>query len=659
MLVNRRIGIFALMLSIVLSLLLSATPVAEAWAVYRQPRQSPNQQPALASGAETLTTLRQTVIPARNPVDLARRLLGLTTVPTSVPAREYQVGDIGQFFAEDNDKAVQFTVMAQLWYKTPHVYMWFQQGYKPNTNAIKSAAETFESRIYPTVHEYFGSEASPGIDNDVHLYILHARGLGGSILGYFGSASEYPRAVVPNSNEHQMFFINLDAFDASIGSTTYESTLAHEFQHMVHDNLDPNEDGWLNEGMSVLSELLNGYPDLGFADEFLSIPDTQLNTWSPEPGANGSHYGAAFLFTTFFLQCFGEDALRALEANPAHGLEGIASTLRSINAVDPVTNKPVTVEDLFADWAMANLLDNPKVGDGRFAYPRIPAELRAPEMREVSVTPTVQTLLVTQWGTEYLNIARPGRYNFSLQCDPTVKVTPTDPHSGHWMWWSNRGDFSDMRLTHAFDLTGVSKATLSFWTWYAIEKNWDYSYVEVSTDGGATWTSLATQDSAPAGGHSNPYGPGYTGYSGGTDAEDAVWTQESADLSPYAGKKILLRFEYLTDDAVNESGMLIDDISIPEINYKTDVESGSDGWTAEGWARIDNVLPQRYLVQMAEFGPTPRVFRLLGPDDGSTHTWALQVSGNVSRLTLAVSGLTEFTTEQAYCEYQLTAADKK
>jgi immune inhibitor A len=649
---NRRVALLALSLI----LLLSVTSAADA---HRIPKPDHDGSLGLVPGLETLTTLRQTVIPQRDPVDLARRLLGITSVSSSVPAKAYQVGDLETFIAEDGDSTAQFTVTAQLWYKTAHVYMWFQQGYKPDLNAVKAAADTFESKTYPTVHNYFGRETSPGIDNDVHLFILNVRGLGGGVLGYFASFSEYPRAVAPDSNEHEMFYMNLDAFDATIGSETYEGVLAHEFQHMVHHNLDKNEDAWLNEGMSVLSELLNGYPDLGFADEFLSMPDTQLNTWSPEIGGNGPHYGAAFLFLTYFLQRFGEDGLRALASDPANGLDSIASTMRNLKAADPVTNRPITVDDLFADWVMATLLNNPKVGDGRFAYPRIASTLRAPEMRPIIPTPVAQNLHVTQWGAQYLDIPRPGHYTFSLQCDPTVKVAPIDPHSGHWMWWSNRSDFSNMRLTRAFDLSSIDKATLSFWVWYAIEKDWDYAYVEVSTDDGATWKTLATQDSQPAGGHGNPYGPAYTGYSGGTYVGDAVWKQQTADLTPYAGRKILIRFEYLTDFVVNENGMLIDDISIPEINYGTDVESGNDGWIAEGWARIDNVLPQRYLVQMAEFGPTPRVFRLLGPDQGSTHTWTVDVGGNVSHLTLAVSGLTQFTTEQAVCEYQLTAVDNK
>jgi hypothetical protein len=78
--------------------------------------------------------------------------------------------------------------------------------------------------------------------------------------------------------------------------------------------------------------------------------------------------------------------------------------------------------------------------------------------------------------------------------------------------------------------------------------------------------------------------------------------QERADLSPYAGKRVLVRFEYITDAAVNGEGLLVDNIRIPEISYATDFESGLDGWEAKGFARLQNVLPQSYRVLVVRKG---------------------------------------------------------
>ena len=111
----------------------------------------------------------------------------------------------------------------------------------------------------------------------------------------------------------------------------------------------------------------------------------------------------------------------------------------------------------------------------------------------------------------------------------------------------------------------------------------------------------------------------------------------------------------LTDDAYDEQGMLVDDISIPEIKYSTDAETDDGGWTPEGWLRMDNTLPQRYLVQMVEYGSTTRVFHLLVPDDATNGQWTITVGGDVSQLVIAVSGLTEFTTEPAPFHYTLVA----
>ena len=118
-----------------------------------------------------------------------------------------------------------------------------------------------------------------------------------------------------------------------------------------------------------------------------------------------------------------------------------------------------------------------------------------------------------------------------------------------------------LRLQREFDLSGVKNATLKYWTWYDLEKDWDYAYVSVSEDGGQTWKLLK----APPMTDSNPtnanYGWGYTGKSGGGDR--AEWIQESIDLTPYAGKKIVVAFDVINDLAVNRPAFAVDDVEVP------------------------------------------------------------------------------------------------
>ena len=92
------------------------------------------------------------------------------------------------------------------------------------------------------------------------------------------------------------------------------------------------------------------------------------------------------------------------------------------------------------------------------------------------------------------------------------------------------------------------------------------------------------------------YGPGLTGESG-RGGDSAEWAEQRADLTPYAGGPVLIRFEYITDDAVYEDGWALDEIAVPEIGYVEDFETDLGGWDADGFVRHTNRLPQTYVVQ--------------------------------------------------------------
>ena len=608
-----------------------------------------------APGETTLRSLLAAQVPVRDRVDLAKRLLGITTIPNppTTPI-VYQVGDKQTFNAVNLDNANLFSVEATLAYATPHVYMWFQSDYTPNLDKVKASADYFENTIYPTVHKYFGSEDAPGIDGDVHLYIVNVRELGRSLAGYFEGDSQLPKVIAPDSNEHQMFFMNLDTMSKAIGTSYYDSVLAHEFQHMVHSNVDGNESPWVDEGMAELSASLavpEGF-SFGFAAEFITRPETQLNDWS-DIGNSTANYGGSYLFQRYFLQRFGADALRALIENQLDGVEGFNDTLFTLKAIDADTGKQMTTEELFADWIAANYLRLPE--DTRFGYTNLTAKL--PEIPTTeAIIGTPQPMTLNQWGTSYVSLpTTPGTYTLTIAGEETAKVLPTTAANGQLFWWSNRGDKYDTRLTRAFDLSAVKKATLTFRTWFAIEDGWDFAYVMASEDGGVTWKALPLPDGTQGADGNNYYGPAYTGNSGGAQSEQtAKWLAQSIDLSEYAGKQILLRFEYITDEAVSEPGFAVDDISIPELGYSTDAETDDGGWTAEGWVRMDNALPQQYLVQLITVGSETTVKRLMVPTDGVTGEYQITIGAGTTQAVLTLSGMTEFTTEPTQLTYTLT-----
>jgi hypothetical protein len=201
--------------------------------------------------------------------------------------------------------------------------------------ALESLAKTFDEKIYPTDRAFFGSEWSPGVDNDAHLYILYAHGVGGRIAGYYSARDEISPMANPYSNAHEMFVINSDTTQLS-DRFTY-GVLAHEFQHMIHWMRDRNDATWLNEGFSELAAQINGYYGGGFDFSFINNPDIQLNDWPNDPKATTAHYGAGFLFLDYFLNRFGEDVTKALVGDKANGMDKVDQVLLENKIMDPQT----------------------------------------------------------------------------------------------------------------------------------------------------------------------------------------------------------------------------------------------------------------------------------------------------------------------------------
>jgi immune inhibitor A len=622
--------------------------------IVRTPVPSP-----VAGGPDTLTTLEKDVVPPSDLRELAMRLKGIPSIPevVSTAPANYALGDETEFYITNMDTKENRKFSAQLIYETENVYFFTEKGVDVNETDVKSLVDEFQNKTYPTDREFFGSEWRPGVDGDPHLYMLYARGIGGNAQAYFDSASEYSRLAHPFSNEKEIFVLNADA--GSLNDPYWRPTLAHEFQHMIHWYHDRNEETWMNEGSSMLAEEINGF-DVGSIDStFLGHPDLQLNTWS-DLSLNydnaTAHYGAAYLFMKYFLDRFGEKATQALVANPANGLLAVDDTLASLKISDPATGQTLTADNVFADWTVANFLNDSGVSDGRYAYKNYTNRVSQPT-ETVDTCPEGPTSnTVRQFGTDYIEIKCKGALTVDFTGSLQAQIVPTKPHGGRYAFWSNRSDESDTNLTRDFDLSGTTKATLEYWAWWQIEENYDFAYVEVSTDGGQTWKTLRAPSSTDNNTTGANMGWGYTGCSGvggdpGTGCQ-AEWVKESVDLSAYAGQKIKVRFEYVTDAALDYPSLMLDDISIPEINDSCDVEKDACGWQAEGFARIDNLLPQTFIVQVIQVSGGQTTVTPVTLDANNQGQLPLNLKQDDQAI-LVVSGATPFTTEPASYEYQI------
>jgi len=589
--------------------------------------------------------------PTRDQVELALALGSCRDTPDTCPrvARttplDVQVGEMRDFFITDFTTDRQYTIGAELRYAGPVALIYVERGLSFSQPALEAAARTFEQEIYPRNRELFGSELQPGVDGDNRITILNASNLNGGVLGYFSTQDSLPAQVNRFSNEREMFV--MDGGALAFDNPAYLSVLAHEFQHMIHANEQPSSELWFNEGMSELATDLNGYFDNGFPPSYLANPDLQLTTFNQ----TAAEYGAAQLFIRYiYAQYAGEEQLRPLiRADAGQNLQAF------VDLAAPRRPDITSFGQLVADWAVANLLDDVAVGDGRYGYA---TGHELPSLLPFAVTPMpAQDNLrdsVAQFGADYWELPA-GTTRLAFAGSTEVGVA-SEPPIGRFAWWGGRSDDSIATLTRPLDLRGLSAASLEFDTWYEIENDYDYAFVSVSTDGGATWETLPgtqTTDDDPQGVN---YGHGITGVSGapGARINEGVrgrWVSERMDLSPYAGKEVLLRFWSINDQGLHAPGILIDNIRVPELSLSDDVEASADGWQAAGFVRVGPALPQRWELRLVRAAADGTVSVEPLPVDGAGQATATLAEGE--RGVLVVTGATPHTSERAAYEVSL------
>ncbi len=609
------------------------------------PAPKPETNLSFAEAArETLLTLQTEIVPINDPIELGRRLGGKASIPETLPDPNapYALGAGKAFWVTNVDTNENFKVNTTLRYLGDHIYFWIEDNVDYDGRDLIALGDAFDEEIHPTTREFFGSEWSPGVDGDPRIHIVYAGGLGRSLAGYFSSADALHPDAHEYSNAHEMFLINSDT--VYLWEDYIYGTLAHEFQHMIHWYQDKNEETWLNEGFSMLAELINDLDPGGFDYTYVANPDLQLTDWGTDVGNNGPHYGASLLFTTYFLDRFGEDVTKALVAHDKNGMESIDAVFSELNITDPLTGQVIRAEDVFADWAVTNFLGDSSVADGRYAYNIYPTAPTATPGTHFTTCPMGPTQAdVSQFGVDYIEISCQGEHSLTFSGSLTGSILPTQAYSGDTFFWSNMGDHSNMSLERQFDLTGITgPAALTYQTWFDLETDYDYVFVSATTDG-EQWKILNTSSCTTENPSGNSYGCGLNGQSGG-------WQQESVDLSNYSGEEVTLRFDYVTDAAVNGVGMVIDDIRLDAVGYFSDLEEDEGGWEAEGFVRIQNVLPQTYRLSIIAIGNEITVTHI-PLDESNQAAINLNIGSDVDSIVLVVSGTTPYTRQRA--EYQI------
>jgi hypothetical protein len=180
----------------------------------------------------------------------------------------------------------------------------------------------------------------------------------------------------------------------------------------------------------------------------------------------------------------------------------------------------------------------------------------------------------------------------------TVDENPAG-NEGDPALYSGTGSGFDRSIAHEVSVP-QNNATLTLETNYDIEPGYDFGFVQISTDGGETWTSLANENTTSEYETTDADTvtvelikeniPGLSSSSGG-------WTTETFDLTEYEGEDVLVGFRYITDPAVDHPGWWIDDVMVGN-------QELTDGSSLEGWQTYTEINPppvEGWTVQLVAY----------------------------------------------------------
>ncbi|MGX9133054.1 choice-of-anchor J domain-containing protein [Rummeliibacillus sp. JY-2-4R] len=480
---------------------------------------------------------------------------------------------------------------------------------------VDKLRDEFDKNIYPKATDFFGTPNPldgskailPGLvglpsdyykgSDKVIMLVDNIKDEGWNNPNYPFFVAGFFWQTLENYINRNIITIDTNSWDTRLESTYFGTTI-HELQHLIQADNDPSEETWVNEGMSTFAEYLGGYShDDGSINFFLDHPENSLVNWdehySAETGPETiADYGEVYLFMLYLYDKFGHDFIKSLATDgTSQGIESVEKVLKQYK-----TNKDFT--KVYQNFMTALALDDSTVSkDYNFDSINLRDLVVDNKGTKRGKTVDFEKALtyekqgVPAWGGDFKSLdftreIRGMKFN-GADFLPLQWKSVADPlGSGKQVLWGNTGSQADNQMIFEADLSSTNKATLNFDHYYNIEENWDFGAVQVSTDNGETWTSLAndhTRSDIVPEGYPNTKAnlPGFTG-------TNKTWTKESFDLSKYAGKKVLVAFRYMTDWGSEEAGWYVDNISIPEIGLSKSGVS-TDGFESIGQVKKDYV----------------------------------------------------------------------
>ncbi len=230
-------------------------------------------------------------------------------------------------------------------------------------NQTPSGSRDPNKGIVALDQQYFGYPPNRDGDGKTDFLITDIKDgwqPGGSyVAGFFFSWDQ-----TNNNGSNQRDILYIDSYPGIFYNNTRDpqrplSTLAHEYQHLIHYNYDRDEATFINEGLSEVAEVICGYP-LRSPSRYFNKTDVPIFDWNNISGDVLADYSRAALFTLYYTEQLGDAVLKRVVQEPANGELGLNNVLSSMGA-------GYTFIDLITNWFIANYL-NDKTVEPRYGY---------------------------------------------------------------------------------------------------------------------------------------------------------------------------------------------------------------------------------------------------------------------------------------------------
>jgi hypothetical protein len=300
----------------------------------------------------------------------------------------------------------------------------------------------------------------------------------------FGDPEETPYP----SNEAEVFYMDARPADllTESGRTDVLTTVAHEFQHMIHFAGDDNEWTFVNEGCSEIAEVICGYGLRG-QSRYNNDPNINLFFWSEGISDNLlADYERAARWTLYLWEQIPGNFLYNLVQHGQNANQGIDGALIQ-------TGSSRRFKDVLADWAVANYLNDKSV-DSKWGYDYTQVPLGQPVPLNTHYAPTdgSESSAVQKLGVEYVTFMAGSVDSVLFTGSSSVKIKAMKIGSTV---------VEDVPIGTAYPTPGLQDGTYDEITFalyvpdfYAFSDSYAYEYTGYGGDGGSVTVEQVFDD---------------------------------------------------------------------------------------------------------------------------------------------------------------------